>query len=110
MNAFVGVRVRLSSGPIRRSIASIEKLTSYLPEIDSIPDKQVDDKDACPWSSALDRSDVHVLISSLWPKAEEVYSFVQQLAQKHDLVFYDPQSGEVRAPEPSTGHAQDFWS
>jgi hypothetical protein len=75
------------------------ELTSRWPEIDGIPDQQVDDTNVCPWSSALDHSDAHVLISCVWSAAEQVYSFVQQMAQKHRLVLYDPQSDEVHAPE-----------
>jgi hypothetical protein len=84
------------------------ELTSRWPEIDSVPDEQVDDKDVCPWSSALDHSDVHVLMSCVWPAAEKVYGVVQQLAQKHGLVTYDPQSDEMHAPEAGAGNAEDL--
>ncbi len=47
------------------------ELISRWPEIDSICDQQADDTDVCPWSSALDHSDAHVLISCIWSAAEQ---------------------------------------
>ena len=67
------------------------ELTSHWPEIDSIPDEEVD-----------------VLISSDWSRAEEIYRVVQYLAQKHHLVLYDPQSDEVQAPESGARPAEDL--
>lgn len=55
--------------------------------------------DASPWSSRLNHSADHVLMACKWEKAEEVYMFAQDLAERHGLVLYDPQSDEVHAPE-----------
>ena len=74
-----------------------QELTAKWPEIDSVPE-EIDDTDICPWSCALSHSDTHVVMSCVWSKAEEVYQFVQDLAQKYCLVFYDPQSDEVYLP------------
>ena len=52
-----------------------------------------------PWSHAPHHSDDHVLLSCEWSRAEEVFLFVQGLAEKHGLIFFDPQSEEVYLPD-----------
>lgn len=83
-----------------------KELTAQHPEIDDVPEDQLDNKDLCPWSVAFDRSDGHIIMCCIWPKADYVGSLVSRLATKHGLVFYDPQServtypGEVQASKP----------
>jgi len=36
----------------------------------------------------------------VWSMAEDVEAFVRDLATKHGLVLFDPQSGTVSLPEP----------
>src|SRR5690242_16224790 len=69
------------------------ELTAKHPEIDTIPDDRIGDHDYCPWSCEHDRSEGHVLIACVWSKAEYVDAFVAQLARKHWLAVFDPQSG-----------------
>jgi hypothetical protein len=75
------------------------ELTAKHPEIDTIPEEQIDDLDLCPWSVALDRSPGHVIMSCVWSKAEYVERLVRELAHKHGLTMYDPQSGRVYHPD-----------
>jgi len=75
------------------------ELTRKWPEIDSVPDKKIDDVDFCPWSSAIDHSGMHVIMCCTWSKANEVAGFVEQLAAKHGLVFFNPQTNEVKLPQ-----------
>ena len=74
------------------------ELTNKWPEIDTIPEDKIDDHDYCPWSCAMERSGMHVLMSCVWSKAKDVAEFVEKLAAKHGLLFYDPQEDEVRLP------------
>jgi len=76
-----------------------EELTSKHPEIDSIPDDKVDDLDHCPWSCAHDRSPGHIIMCCVWPKAAYVEGLVRELAKKHGLAVYDPQSEKIHYPD-----------
>ncbi|AVF95338.1 hypothetical protein AL552_16970 [Vibrio diabolicus] len=78
-------------------------LTAKHPEIDDIPDDKVDDIDFCPWSCEFDRSAGHIIISSVWPKSDYVYEFVQSLAVKHELALFNPQAEVVVYPDGSDG-------
>jgi hypothetical protein len=79
-----------------------EPIASY-PELDTISPGKIDDHDDRSWSCKLDRSPGHVIMSCVWPKATEVGRLVQNLARKHGLALYDPQSGVVTYPDGSTG-------
>lgn len=82
------------------AIASFYKeLTVKHPEIDDVPEEQIGNHDLCPWSCAFDRSEGHIIMSCVWPKADYVGSHVQVLAFKHGLAVYDPQSGSVNYPQ-----------
>jgi hypothetical protein len=83
------------------------ELTAKHPEIDTIPEEKIDDHDYCPWSCALDHSPSHVILSCVWPKATYVHQLVQDLAHKHGLAVYDPQSDVVTYPDGSTGAKGD---
>jgi hypothetical protein len=87
------------------------ELTEQHPELDDIPEDQLDDSDLCPWSVAFDRSPGHIIMCCVWPKAEYVGDLVARLASKHGLTFYDPQSGRVVYPAdaPSSKPWWKFW-
>lgn len=77
-------------------------LTAKHPEIDALPTEKIDDHDYCPWSCRLDHSPAHVIMCCVWSKATYVHQLVQDLARKHGLAVYDPQSDEVTYPDGST--------
>jgi hypothetical protein len=79
------------------------ELTAKHPEIDEIPEDKTADHDYCPWSCKIDRSPGHVIMSCVWPQATEVGRLVQNLARKHGLALYDPQSDVIIYPDGSTG-------
>jgi hypothetical protein len=79
------------------------ELTAKHPEIDTIPLAKIDDHDDSPWSCNLDRSPGHVIMSCVWPKATSIYQLVEDLARKHGLALYDPQSDVITYPDGSTG-------
>ena len=87
--------------------AFYKELTAQHPEIDDIPEDQVDNTDLCPWSVAFDRSDGHIIMCCRWPKADYVGDLVSRLAARHGLAFYDPQS--ERVVYPGERHTSKPW-
>jgi predicted nucleic acid-binding protein len=79
------------------------ELTARHPELDTIREGKIEDRDHCPWSCKLDRSPGHVIMSCVWSKAKDVHRLVQDLAHKHGLAVYDPQADIVTYPDGSTG-------
>jgi hypothetical protein len=74
------------------------ELTAKHPELDTVPDDRIDDHDYCPWSCGHDYSSGHVIISCVWSKADYVSRLVHELAGKHGLAVYDPQSKRISYP------------
>jgi len=66
----------------------VEELEKRYPDLNTFDDENVDD---CVWNSDLEMSESYVIMNIAWARAEEVYSFVEELARKYQLVFYDPQ-------------------
>jgi hypothetical protein len=93
--------------------AFYEELVAKHPEIDDVPEDRIDDHDYCPWSIMMHRSPGHVIMCSIWSRAEYVRAFVAELAARHGLVLYDPQEGVSIFPEsakPSlTGRRKPWW-
>ena len=52
--------------PSTRIDAFYKELTSKHPEIDDIPEEEIDNTDLCPWSIAFDRSPGHLIVSCVW--------------------------------------------
>jgi hypothetical protein len=86
-------------GENRSVRAFYDELTKRWPELDTVPDEKIDDHEHCPWSCAISHSGSAVVTSCVWPMADKVGSFLKQLANKHHLVFFDPQSKRVALPE-----------
>jgi hypothetical protein len=89
--------------------AFYEELTAKHPEIDDIPEDKIDDHDLCPWSIEHDHSDRHMIICAVWSKAEYVSDFIHQLARKHGLIVFDPQSTVITYPNGSPGSDKPWW-
>ena len=79
--------------------AFYEELIQHWPEIDTVPEDKVGDFDFSPWSCELNHSGKAVVMSCVWPKADEVAEYVAALARKHQLLLFDPQANRVRLPE-----------
>jgi len=78
------------------------EFTAKHPEIDDVPEEEIDNTDLCPWSIAFDRSPGHLILCCVWSKADYVESLVKSLAAKHRLSVYDPQTGSVIQPSTDT--------
>jgi len=75
-----------------------QELTALHPQIDDISEEGIDNTDLCPWSIAFDRSDRHILMCSVWSKADYVESLVRDLAHKHGLAMFNPQARSLHLP------------
>ena len=81
------------------------ELTERHPEIDTIPEERFGDHDHCPWSCSLDHSPGYVIMSCVWSRAKYVEELVENLARKHGLAVFDPQSDEVIYSDGSSGES-----
>lgn len=73
-------------------------ITALHPEIDDVPEDEIDNTDLCPWSAAFDRSPGHLIMSCVWSKAEYVEELVVTTALKYLLAIYNPQTGQYILP------------
>ena len=83
--------------------AFYNEITAKHPEIDDIAEEDIDNTDLCPLSIAFDRSPGHLIMCCVWPKADYVERLVKELAQKHELAVFDPQTGEIIYPGSRKG-------
>jgi hypothetical protein len=91
---------RIEVVPVHENIDAFYKdLIARYPEIDTIPEDRVDDKDYCP-SGALSKTHRHVSMSCVFSQAQNVIRFVYKLTCLHGLVLYDPQSETLYPPKP----------
>jgi len=79
--------------------AFYKELTGRYPEIDTIPEERIDDHDYCPWSCALDHTPAYVVMPCVYSQAENVHRYVHELARRHGLALYDPQSSRITFPD-----------
>lgn len=91
-----------------------KELSEKHPEIDDIPEEEIDNTDLCPWSIAHDKSPGHMIMCCVWSKADYVYQLVINLAKKHGLAVFDPQSSRIIYPdgqisEPEKKPWWKFW-
>ena len=78
-----------------RAVAFHRELTARYPELADVP---VDELDSCPWSTTLTVAGDGVVMSMSWSCADAVVTYIQELAQRHGLVLYDPQDGAAYPP------------
>jgi hypothetical protein len=79
--------------------AFYDELTARHPEIDDIPEEEIDNTDLCPWSIAFDRSPGRLIMPCVWSKAEYVDGLIRELAAEHGLAVFDPQQDKVTYPD-----------
>jgi hypothetical protein len=89
--------------------AFYQELIERWPEIDTIPEEMVGDLDFCPWSCALNHSGMAVVMSCVWPKANDVAEYVGSLALKHQLLLFDPQANRVVLPAHVRPKKRGMW-
>ena len=103
-----GLAARLSACP--ELDAFYAELTAKHPEIDSIAEDQIDDHDLCPWSCALEHTDTHIIMNCVWSKAECVGTLVRELAARHRLAVFDPQTARIHYPNSvPKARAKPWW-
>ena len=73
----------------------LQDLTQHYPPIDNLSEEEVDES---PWSCAWDVSPGSVIVCMTWPSGRALAPFFIQMANRHNLVCYDPQRAEVYLP------------
>jgi len=86
--------------PDERVAAFVREITDRWPQIDDVPEEEVDD---CPWAVEFDQSPAHVISCISWSRAEEVFPVYVETALRHGLYVYDPQDERLFAPEEPPG-------
>lgn len=82
-----------------RILSYIEELTAKYPDLDDLPDDDVDDS---PWADSPLQGNVmgpffyFALVPS---KADETVPFIVETARRHELVCFDPQQEKLLWPE-----------
>jgi len=81
--------------------AFFEDLSQTYPDLDAVPEEEVDNS---PWTvgfwlDVLPHPRPYHVLFIAWDRVDEVAPFVKRLAQKHNLVCYDPQEHSVTLPE-----------
>jgi hypothetical protein len=71
------------------------RLTALYPEVEMVPE---DELGACPWACSIDMPGSHVIMEIQVERSQEIVPQVMSLAEKHQLVCFDPQAGKVRLP------------
>jgi hypothetical protein len=82
-----------TSPPSDRIKTFIDAITETYPDIMDLPDDKIDDG---VWSDGPlinNASGPFFYFGMVWSRAEEVAAFVADVAEKHGLVCFDPQSG-----------------
>lgn len=73
----------------------LQEVTQHYPQIDDYPEEKLEE---CPWSIQWDVTSGSVIFCMTWPAGRKLASLFIQMAQKHDLVCYNPQQREVYLP------------
>jgi hypothetical protein len=71
------------------------RLTELYPEVDMVSEG---DLDACPWACAIDMSGSHAIMAIRPENAERLIPELLALAERHELVCFDPQACKVHLP------------
>ncbi|MET9261776.1 hypothetical protein [Amycolatopsis sp. NPDC004079] len=88
------VRLREGAGPADSSLDGFcRDLTAKYPEL-----HEASDPEESPWSAAIERSGDGAVLTMQHPRAAEVTRVVLDLARKHDLTVFNPQTAEVHRP------------
>ena len=88
--------------------AFLAELTATHPQIDDVAEEEIGNHDLCPWSVAFDQSSGHLIMCCVWPKADYVGQLLGDLARKHGLALYDPQSERISYPDDAP-NSKPWW-
>lgn len=87
------------------------EVAAFLAELTArFPDLTADNYASSPWSAPLTVGEDVVLASAVFPRAAEVCRAVLELAGRHRLVVFDPQSGTVLNPPPAEPARTSSWN
>jgi hypothetical protein len=72
------------------------ELIAIHPELGNLPENEIDET---PWSCSFQRSPGYIIMNCRWDFEEYCYKLIKELAIKHGLCLYDPQSDVVIRPD-----------
>ncbi len=75
--------------------AFLQDLAQYYPPIDDYPEEKWDE---CPWSTIWSVTPGSVICCMTWSRGPGLASFLIEMANRYDLVVYDPQHRKVFLP------------
>ncbi|MBB5084182.1 hypothetical protein [Nonomuraea endophytica] len=76
------------------------EVAAFLDELTArYPDLTADNYAGSPWAEPLTVAEDIVLASAVFPRAAEVCRTVFELAGRHGLLVFDPQSGSLHVPQ-----------
>lgn len=90
----------------KRNLAFHAELIARFPRLETLSDE---DLGASPWSVSPDANDRRVILSMGWGRAADTARAVLELAERHQLVCFDPQTGRVHnLPRRGPGDRLEF--
>lgn len=78
-----------------RAAAFLYELTARYPNLSDLPVEELEDS---PWSTDPAVSGEAVVMTMSWSTADAAVLHVRELAERHELVLYDPQRRAVHSP------------
>ncbi|WP_326949844.1 hypothetical protein OG439_14330 [Amycolatopsis sp. NBC_01307] len=82
--------------PDARVLAFRDELAGRFPDLESL---SVDELESSPWAMSPDATPRRVILCMSWSRLDGAVSFVLELAGRHGLVCFDPQSQRVHNPQ-----------
>lgn len=81
--------------PDTRVLAFHQELTDQFPDLESLSDEELE---SSPWNMNPDATSSRVILCMGWSSADEVSQLILELADRHGLVCFDPQGGQIHNP------------
>jgi hypothetical protein len=78
--------------PSQEMIIFIEKVNKLYPDLDSVPESEID---SCPWASGFDQSDRHWIAPMSYSFINDMIPKILKLAKECNVYLYDPQSEDI---------------
>lgn len=72
--------------------AFYRNLIAEFPPLEELADEELD---SSPWNGSPEVTDAYVIMNIDWSRAGEIEDYVRQSADRHGLLYFDPQAGQV---------------
>lgn len=82
--------------PDARVLDFRKELADRFPDLEGLSDHELE---SSPWNMSPDATPSRVVLCMSWSSADEALAFILGLADRHGLICFDPQGGEVDNPK-----------